>query len=376
MSHTAVDLFPGWYTKGINREPSPTEFNIRKKAIADIVKSNDVGFWLNLLKVYLGTKEFNSTEYNQIVEAAKKGDENFNIQDVHLVRLLSGCSIAQKIEANGSHISYLLALGLLTTEIKIKEAPLLNELLARSQSFWATQAEQKRKMQLDFQLGKGDLKSVTKIEIPDITSDPATWKTHSDAVVKSISGLQKDLNTTNTEINTKITTTLETIKRNFVALAEETDVLWWLFGGYSSLLKKSFSKISPEMLSLLVGFELNQLTHELPGIGGVESIIHRALSHVEFEAGSKHSLEKIFESIKGHEEQFSQFIPANNTDLQILTPYLFAASCRSNFAGSEWKTVYQKEEKIDLATETTYEHFALQLYMELMLARVYKHLKN
>jgi GTPase-associated system-like protein len=373
MNHTASELIPGWYSKGVNRDVSSDEMGIRRNSINEMAKSDNVAFWLNCLKVYLNNSSFAQPEYTFIVEYAKAGDDNFSIQNENLVRIICGCAIGQKIDEKDSDIAQLLSLALLTTHVIPNANPLIPEIVKRAKYTWEATSEEARSVDTDFNVGTGGLKNANKVAISDITADAATHKPHTDSVIAAISAIQKDIGMTNGEVNL-IHKSLEIIKTNFISLSEETDILWWLFGAYSTTAKKPFKLLPPDLLSILIPIELGELTKLLPGIGGVDSIIFRALSNVNYESGSIHSIDSVINSIADYEETLKKALPVFDDSVTILIPFLFAIKCRSEYASNVWKSVYNKKIEIDLESKFTYEFFSLQLYKELMLVYVYKNL--
>jgi hypothetical protein len=60
-------------------------------------------------------------------------------------------------------------------------------------------------------------------------------------------------------------------------LAEENNILWWLFGESSNTIKKPFSQIDLPVLYIVVAHELNLLTQQTPGPAAAMAYIDRAL---------------------------------------------------------------------------------------------------
>ncbi|HWK06224.1 MAG TPA: GTPase-associated system all-helical protein GASH [Puia sp.] len=370
MSHTAVELFPSWYTRGVSKDVSEVELNIRRDAIAGILKINDKVFWIKMLKVYVGIERLNSSAYTEIVDNVRKGDVNFLIQNENVVRVISGCAIAQKIEENQSYISDMLALSLMTTEFMSQYSGFMPDLQKLARTFWLAECEQKRTLNTNFSVNDEVLKSTVKPVLPAISVEPNVLQAHADAMGKLITGIQKEVSSLFVETNL-INGALEEVKKNFVALSEETNVLWWLFGAYSSTVEKPFNKLSPHLLSILIALELKKLTVALPGIGGIESIIHKALSNVEFEAGSLHSIESIVDSVKDQQGSIKPMLSNDHKDLEPLTPLAFALRCFSDYASTEWMAVFSRTVNLDLASKITFAQCSFQLYKELMLINLF-----
>lgn len=370
MSYTAVDLMPEWYSKAISKQAGDEEITLRKKTMSEIIPIDSKSIWVDIVKIYLSLTKAGTTEYTAIVDLLKKDDDNFNVQNENLIKVLCGCAIAQKMDLNESYISDALALMIVCAEFFNKNVNTIPELPQRAYNFWINECERKRVVDLDFAVGNQLSASAVKVEIPELSADEKTWKANSDAVLKIITALQKDLNSANAEIVSQ-QKALNASKQNFVALSEESDILWWLFGAYSSTVKKSFNRLSAEILSVIISVELFKLTKTKPGIAGTESIIHRALSNVEYEFGSTHTIDKIVNSVTEYEKELKLLLPEIPQELEKLCPLLLAVRERIEYTGIEWKAVYNKKNALDIDSKVTYENFSIQLYQELMMLEVY-----
>lgn len=369
MNHSAAELFATWYNKGVNKEAPPEELTIRRKALEKMLKNTDKVFWVKALKVFLGLSKIESADFNELLESAREGDENFSLHNDHLVRLICGCAIAQKIEANDSWISDLLALGILTCEFT-GSSDIIPEIHKRAYEFWISSCENKKSLDEEVEIKDTALKSTLKIELPDLAEHIDDPKPYSTALIKVISSLQKDLNSSNTEINT-VTRSLRIIKDKFDVLSEEVNILWWLFGAFSSTLEKPFNKLSPQLLSIIVALELNQKTILLPGIGAIDSLTYKALSHVDYETGTQFTISDVVSSIIGYEDGIRIAMPQDNNELIGLTPFIFAIKNHIDFAEQEWKVFFRKHINLNLEMKISLPKFSTQLYRELRLLDLY-----
>lgn len=359
MTHTAAELFPGWYNKGINKEATADEISLRKKAIAEIMKITEKATWLKLLKVYLGLSKYGSTEYSEVVDLVKKGDEAFSIQNDNLVRLLTGSAIAHKIDENASFLSDFLASGVLVTRALPIEDDTIPELRGRILDFAVRESEKQRKLDLSFKVGTA-LKNSSKIDLADMAQE---------TVNKAFGAIQKETHAANADI-TSINSALKLIKQNFRALSEETNVLWWLFGEQSRILNKPFAKIDRNLLSVLTALELNTLSPFSTGMTGVDGLIQRALAKAEGEPGSIHTVGVIIESIKGHEDVVKPHVPTNES-LAALTGCLTALKCQLDYSGNEWRAIFKKQCTMNLDSEISSDKFTHQLYQELIFLKLF-----
>lgn len=373
MNFTATDLFPDWYQKGINKDVTTEELAIRKGAILEIITITDKTTWINVLKVYLGICKFECEEYNQVVEFVRKGDENFQVQNENLVRTIAGCAIGQKIDQNDHLLSDVLSLGLICSETLPNINHLIPELLARANNFWLNECEKNRQVDLDFKIGSLVSTSEVKVEIPELSPDQTTWKANSDAVIKIIKALQKDLTVANQEIILQ-QQALKSIKTNFNALFEETNVLWWLFRTYSSIAKKQFNELNSETLSVVAAFELFDLTSSYPGIGGIDGIISKALTNsANHIADQTMTIDSVIESVITIETGIKVNLSNELQELRELTPLLTAIRCGIEYSDG-WKAIFKKQSTLQVDLPLTCKRFSLYLYKELMFIEIFENI--
>ena len=109
MSYTAVELMPEWYSKGISKQAGDEEITLRKKTLSEIIPIDSKSKWVDIMKIYLSLINAGNKEYTAVVDLLKKNDDNFNVQNENLIKVLCGCAIAQKMESNNSYISDTLA---------------------------------------------------------------------------------------------------------------------------------------------------------------------------------------------------------------------------------------------------------------------------
>lgn len=371
MSHKAVELFPSWYSKGVNKEVTDSELNLRRTAITEILKIDDKAVWIKILRVYASIDRLNSDAYTEVVDLVRNGDVNFLIENENLVRVISGCAIAQKIEQNNTWISDLLALSLMSLEFNPHFSPPILELQKVAKEFWLTECEEKRKINTDFKIANFTLKPNNHPQLSTLSAEVAALHAHADSLGKAVVASQNEIDNLYKEVNV-INATLVEIKKNFVALSEETNVLWWLFGAYSSITGRLFSKHTADQLSIIIAIELGKLTGELPGIGGLESILHKALSNVEYEPGQVVGIATIIESMKDFQQKLKVELPSDHPGLEPLTPLLFSLRSFCEHASTEWKSVFGKVVHLDLSHKINHAHCSFQLYKEIMLISVFE----
>lgn len=372
MSYKAIELFPDWYSKAVNRDVSLEETALRKSAIDAIGNLSDKETWIKFLDVYLGISDAKNPSYADVLGQVKGADPNFPLQGQHLVRLLAGMAIVNKIGLDDDWLCPWLALALMTIEIIKVDAPQYGEIINFAKSYYFNECEVHRRFDSSYHKGP-KLKSIAAYEIPELHSDnSSTNKAHSDGVIKAFTQVQKDLSATISEVNTT-TENLDVINRRLKVIAEETDILWWLYAGYSETISLPFKKIKTLLLPFLVASELSEITTIKPGIGKCKSVISKAIENGHGEGTGNATLEDLI-TATSEVREIERVFP-NLQSAKHFTPILAAIEFNRQYAESEWKIIYKTIANIDFSQAISYEDFALQVYQERMLLEIYGVLK-
>ncbi|WP_295769314.1 GTPase-associated system all-helical protein GASH [uncultured Mucilaginibacter sp.] len=372
MNYSAKDLFPDHYTEGIKRDASPEELKMRRATIDRLLPETDILKWVLYIKIYWGIVKEENSEYLSVVEEFKTDDENFLVKNNNLLRLLLGLLIIEKIEQNSTFISDFLGLSVITHALSPQE--IFPQLYNYSANFWIEECERKRSVifpktpvKIKASLAKVVLPAVEGTPYPDSDS----FQTFKTSLNSSITSLVKDANAVINGYNSLIDYTSK-LQTAYSAVAEETNVLWWLFGGYSDLLKKPFQLLSPEGLSIVVAIELARHTKIIPGIGKVDNIINRPLSILSPEQAVERPLGDLIGGITNYTEELKQELPKIDVRLTSFCPFLFGLQTAIEYADVEWKAIFIKTTGINLERTLSLQQFSGQLYKELSLLRIFK----
>ncbi|WP_316801595.1 GTPase-associated system all-helical protein GASH [Pedobacter frigidisoli] len=370
MSYSAKALFTDWYNTATKKESSKEELQSRRKIIDGYFKDNTTGFWLGLLKIYLGISKETSPEYIDLVDKFKSNDELFSVQNTNLLRLLAGCSIAEKIEENRSYLSDMLALGICT---RIgSQIDILPQLIPLAEQFWINECERGRDMPVT-DVPKKLTQSFSKVVMTAGAEGPAAI-TVADETIKNLTLVQKDTNNLLVNAN-KIFDMITELQTNQKYLAEESNVLWWIFGGYSEVIGKKFCAVAPELVAIITPFELNRLTLNLPGLGKIDNMVSK-IFELNAEQKKAETLGSIVSSLGVDSEGIQDVLPEIDPTISSLCPLLNALHSYTEFAGNEWKPIYEKRSGVKTDTHFELSFVSNQLYKELMLTRVLEKLQG
>lgn len=155
-------------------------------------------------------------------------------------------------------------------------------------------------------------------------------------------------------------------------LAEECNVLWWLFSGHSHNLGVEFCEIDKKALPVIVGRELADLITHLPGPASVEAILTKA---IQFSQKEKTSFENtISEAINSLPSPWrtsrAEKYRRSASECPCVFPLHFAIALAVDLDGSSWEKPFMK--KIDYLTpELTLPttRIAYQSYLESLILR-------
>lgn len=375
---SAKALFPDWYSRGIKRPVDPSEISILRSVIEKILSKEDKLFWIDLVRLFLGFTSVDDPAVVGFNNLFKEADENFPItNNRNLLRLLAGCTIAQKIELNDSTLSDLLSLSLITGSFGERCADLpITELLEQAESFWFTECESVRAVKENFSI---PTKPVTKIPpMPDLTLANGSYGSPTtDSVNKALEQIKTQLNKVIEETGTpsgfikSVNLSFINIQQALKVRAEEMNVLWWLIGNYCNLQKTPYKKMSTDNALMGLALDLAELTIFIPGLGRVDNIIAKAISQNDIQADSINFFETL-NSIQGEPQLLEALKASQEEAVAQLCPYLFAAKCLASYPNENvWKSVFKGKIEIADSLKTSGIEAVNQLYKELMLVKVY-----
>jgi hypothetical protein len=368
MNQTAKALFTDWYNAGIKKEATAEELKPKRQAIDKILLEKSKDLWVDIANVYFGFYNENEEGFQRVAKYFKDVDDFFPLKNVNLLRVLSGCLIAEKIEKNDAWASDILALSVIINPEK--GDGIIQDLLTRAQKFYIKESEKKH----DHEIIKNDIVLKTSLAKPVMP----TMADHTGIVefVKQLNayltGTTKDVSLLLTTVNSLITAHNDEIKKTYDALSEETNILWWLFGGYADTIDKPFSALSVELLSVLTAIELQTLTTILPGAGKITSIITKALTNTGTSLSEKSTIEQFIVSTSEYQKEIEKALIEQPTALSSIIPISTALKSYYQYSANEWKASLSGIPGIDLAKVLEPVKFTEQLYRELMLLRIYK----
>lgn len=169
-------------------------------------------------------------------------------------------------------------------------------------------------------------------------------------------------------MSTQATKAIAALKDENEYLREESQMLWWIFGGHSSSLKRSFSTLSPYQTAVASSIDLGTLTTSYYGPVAASAMLERVLSLSKRPKGAQTTeLNKILDSFSKTD---LQELKINHFKLPArIAPITTAIELARTLGVGAWCNLFQ--EKTGLSATLTLEPLELaeQIYCEHLLGQ-------
>lgn len=161
--------------------------------------------------------------------------------------------------------------------------------------------------------------------------------------------------------------TINILTKERLLYSEESDILWWLVGGYSRGLQLPFEELSPS-LPLIVGKELAEMVHVLPGPYCAKAILERALLQGN-SLKENISIESLLSALPS--EWISRYsLELANLEIVDLCPLHWSILRFSEDSSlSSWHSSFEKHFGISAKTEIPPLKIASQIYRECLFIK-------
>jgi GTPase-associated system helical domain len=351
--------FADWYNAISLRPPAET-LDARWKAVEAVAASQKVNMILDLARVFYKLVGGNAVA-EELRNAAKKEDTTYlSENDQNELSVLAGGVIALLV-SKPSNQAQATALAVSCIEAQgLRQAPRLQGVVDECMRYLAKESVRIREFR-DDAVKDLNVKSLTK-RIADrggvVVSDVISVWNGMDVVLKDfLSQHTEHTNSANASFS-------ETFKR----LAEQTDILWWLFGEHTLDGTKSFSDLSIPEACYWGARDLAMLTRLMPGPFAAPAFLSRMLRLVEKTVPTQVRISDAVDACgKEWKEQWL-------SELTILMPYafpmLFAIAKSVEVGGGRaWTAAFDHATGLAASGQVAPTHLALQVYNELLLQR-------
>lgn len=166
------------------------------------------------------------------------------------------------------------------------------------------------------------------------------------------------------------TSALSALDRQVKLMREESQMLWWLFGGHSRLLERSFGSFAPHQAALVGAVDLGTLTTQsLLGPVAAPAMLERVIGLAKRTKGAQpQNLAAAIDGLTTEDidrlEVFSTKLPPR------LAPVTAAIDLARTMGTGAWHARFQVKTGLDAAISFDPVHLAEQLYREHLLGQL------
>lgn len=291
-------LFADWYRQ-VDLSISAEGLNTRWGCVEAALKKLDANAVMQLTRVSFALPKPDSAgddvDGAAVALTFKEADVSFPMKgNDQLLRVLFGVTLAQAIE--GRHaLATFAALAVTSARCSgLVAAPPIEELPAIAEQYLAIEGGSRRSSALQDpvvppKFGKADVTQPGTVDIQDTPNQNhwgqvhqnfqnlKTWVTQVNAALEALAAANSKTRTETTaafKANAERTALEERIE----VLKEEADVLWWLFGEYSSTVQKAWSDGTAGEFCIALGRELADLLAFYEPPTNMASFLSKALS--------------------------------------------------------------------------------------------------
>jgi hypothetical protein len=280
-------FFADWYQKCC---PQVTDELLKKRWAGVEAAGKEFGVDSDLCRIFFGRLSLTSETIQTFRGPFFAADATFPQAKNDLeIKILAGAVIARVLEQTKSRKAVQLALALICADFagQFKDNP-LPELVARAKQFLASQSTSYRNSVIPKET-VADTTFASKLSALKQTqaSDFAALLAAITAQFEEIQGPLRALKLLSTAHN---------------ALAEETNILWWLFGEVSARLNQPCKEVEGQYAVLHLARELADLTTNAAGPVAASAILNRMLSKTK-NATKTSTLKTILETQSANERE-------------------------------------------------------------------------
>lgn len=357
-------FFGDWYRR-VDIEPTGETLKLRWEGIEKfLAELEDKYELINLIPVFFGNLSGNKN-LEKFREAIQFVDPAFQMRgNDEELKVLSGATLANFIETNRSDESSFLSIALCCYDlVGLRGNASLRDVVDAARKNTTDKAIEVRKV-----------KDVSQLKTPlNINTEITNIKASTEAsnfpqALPSIETSLTKINASYKQLTKYIEDTFVSQKENLQLQREESNILWWLFGGYSKDLNMPFSKIEPSVVPLLAGKELGDLTIKIPGPIGAEAFLDKILKDLAIKCPSEINLKKAVNNTS--REWREKLIPAGFEEIEDFCPvHLAIVKSLETDGADDWIPSYQKKCALNVTTPISSIALAYQVYLERLLVR-------
>jgi hypothetical protein len=335
MSYRSKDLFYEWHQKAdaqLNNEKA----NQRIEAIEELLDNEEIDFWSDIVRLHYGAPVNTSQNLTSFIQAIKGKDGTFPLNDNEaLVKSLASIALCFLFETDED--SFIDDISLLTLNYNFFGQYNPDAIIPV------------RKLAFDY-------------HCRSLLSDREFDETECFDDVSAIDNLGAARALT-TDEQTKIAKGIKSSMTTIKSLAEESNILWWVFGEHSTINDKHFQDVGLDAMVFCSAKELAQLTKFPTPILNAKYILAKVLTISNDQKQPKSK--SIIEVLKGTTDERKKELLANY-EISDATPLLYALKkSLEHDAATDWSGSFKKTlTNADIKKGFSYRDIAFQAYNE------------
>lgn len=370
-NYTAKDNFPAWY-KATKLSATPEQLNARLAAIDELVHTNEIPFWLDIIRISNGLAPADEASTSRFVKIFQDEDSLFPLtNNAQLLKVLAASAVCFKLEAED-----------LEAEDEQEPEEEEEEEEPNDQSEEDADPEMVTNVNTAISLGithinfLGQFKEDASIPVQQyaqnyLESKPYYQRMHehegeANDLGEVIKKIEKSAALNNEDHHT-IVNSIQQLRKEKNMLSEELNVLSWIFGEYSKLANGFFQDAGAALMMIYGPIELHEKTSTLHYINSARGFLHRILSIAL--GAKKATAVSVVDSINAIPAEFKAgLVKKYKAHISELTPYLLAVSKSTEVnTGDDYAAPVKKQTGGgDIKKTFKPDVIAIQIYKEIV----------
>ena len=345
------ELLPKWYKPLTLSNLSEETFRKRITEIKRVVKSKNIEFLYDCLRIYLGKPIVKDSVITELKKVFGKSDSFFFQNDSSLeLKVLSGAIIYDAIHSlPKKEEQYRLSLIISAATFLIPQNIINDEIITQTNKFIVTEGDLLRNRNLS----KPD--EIHIIAIQDVVDvAPAALATKFKEFASQINQERK-----------QILLAIDAAYKTINILMEESNLLWWSFRSHDEELgNNTYNKYS---FPYAIGMQLSNLIKTIPPAQVTWQFLKKSINEAKYETVN----EKFIEFINNISDDLcTKFANSYDDKLTNLLPIHFALYKRKETGDNQaWALGFENKCLIKVDTEVSIFDFSKQFLIELLILK-------
>ncbi len=357
------DRFNEWYRQArIKRDEE--QLNKRWKGVEGITKQKDISI-PEIVRLYFGLPKSEDGFISTFQNVFQKADKLFPMsRNKNELRVLAGAVIANLLDPARSENSNKVAFSTICANFEnLRFKSFLPEILDCARDYLLKRSASLR----DY---GSDQESISPEVVKGVDSSVVDTALANNDIPGAVKSLVPELNSIINNLN-QVTASNTRLNDLLKLQREEINIHWWLFGEFSNDLNISISEIEIPAACLVVGKELADLIHILPGPLAAEAFISKMLKNTGQDLPETITLKKAVNS--SNKDWKANWMDRKEfKEYEDLCPVHFAVKKSLETTGTDdWTAAFENMSKLKVNVKLSPIKLALHVYYETLLINNY-----